>query len=182
MRTFNWTSTNAGLVFLAMSTPSLAGSLFGKMVDKFGTRLVVSITCAIATLAMILFRLVQHDTTTDHVVLVCLLAITGTTITTNSLAAMTEVFQVVYDPEARESGTFGDAGPISQAYALFSMACAGGGLLGSVMGGSLVASAGWKTMSLVLGLLCAVTGVMYGAFGGRQSKGKNPATREEGRR
>lgn len=174
--TFHWSPGGAGLIFLAMCVPSLSGALVGMIVDKYGGRIISTIAFVFATTVLILLRLVQHAVPSEHALLIILLVILDLSFTAASLASMTEIFEVVNSADATQaSAAKGRVNPVAQGYALLNMAFAGGQLLGPILGGFLKAHAGWKVMTLVLGLMSAVAAIVVAFFmGKRPSKDKNP--------
>lgn len=168
METFNWSSSGAGLIFVASSVPSFAGVPIGKAISRFGAQIPGTAAFLVASGTWMLMRLVEHNSTAQIVLLISLLLILGLAIVTIEVTAMTEVFQVIEDYEAEFPGVFGEKSPVAQAYALFNMAFAGGQLLGPILSGFIRVRAGWGVMTLVLGLLCGVTAIPIGLFGGRK--------------
>lgn len=77
METFHWSSSGAGMIFLALSLPSFAGSFAGKLVDRFGARCPGCIASMVTGAATISLRLVHNNTTAHKVLLVGLLTIFG---------------------------------------------------------------------------------------------------------
>lgn len=169
------------MIFLAMSIPSFSAALVGKVVDKYGGRIISTIAFVFATTALILLRLVQHPIPSENALLVILLVVLDLAFTAASLACMAEVFEVVNSPDATQADTArGRTNPVAQGYALLNMAFAGGQLLGPILGGFVKAHAGWKVMTLVLGLVSAVTAIVVAFFmGERPSKGKTPEPQGE---
>lgn len=75
--TFGWGSLNGGLIFLAISLPSLLGSLFGTISDRCGPRLLTLAGFGVAVPPLGLLALVRHDGTGQIVLLCFLLALIG---------------------------------------------------------------------------------------------------------
>ena len=111
-------------------------------------------------------RFVQHPVIAEYSLLIGLLATNGLAICAASLAAMSEVFEVVYSPES--SGASNNANPVAQGYALYNMAFAGGQLVGPILGGFLKARLGWNTMTLAIALITAATAVANALYAGEQ--------------
>ncbi|KAJ5157656.1 uncharacterized protein N7482_008756 [Penicillium canariense] len=164
METFNWSSSGAGLIFVASSVPSFAGVYIGKCIRHTGAGTPGAFAFAVAACAWVLMRLVKNNTTADIALLVALVLVQGLSIVIVEVVAMTEVSQAVTDYEAEFPGAFGDKSPVAQAYALFNMAFAGGQLLGPILAGGMRVWAGWGTMTLILGLLCGMIAIPLGVF------------------
>lgn len=75
--TFGWGSLNAGLIFLAITLPSLLGGLFGTLSDRWGPRFLTLIGFAVAVPPLGLLALVRHNETGQIVLLCFLLALIG---------------------------------------------------------------------------------------------------------
>ena len=79
-QTFDWDSSAAGLIFLAITVPSLAGPLLGVLSGRFGTRILMLGGFTLATLALTPLGLVTENST-EHKALLCVLfALTGTSL------------------------------------------------------------------------------------------------------
>ncbi|KAJ6172311.1 hypothetical protein N7470_001378 [Penicillium chermesinum] len=166
METFHWSSGGAGLIFIASSVPSLAGVYIGKGIERAGNRIPGVSALLGCAAAWILMRLVTDNTIPQVVLLISLLLLMGLGIVVIEIISMTEVSLIIDDYETRFPGIFGDKSPVAQAYAMFNMAYAGGQLLGPILAGGVRVQAGWGTMTLVLGLVCAVTALPVGLWGG----------------
>ncbi|GBF61260.1 MFS transporter [Trichophyton mentagrophytes] len=166
IESFHWSSSSIGLVFFIMAIPGMAGALVGKLVDRCGPRVTATVSFTIAAASLIPLRFVQHPVIAEYSLMIGLLATNGLAICAASLAAMSEVFEVVYSPES--SGASDNANPVAQGYALFNMAFAGGQLVGPILGGLLKARLGWNTMTLVIALVSGVTAVASALYAGEQ--------------
>jgi MFS family permease len=77
-RKFGWDSSATGLIFLAISIPSLAGPVAGALSDRLGARIVVLTGFTLSSVALALLSLVAYDSVQQKVLLSALLASTGT--------------------------------------------------------------------------------------------------------
>lgn len=76
--TFGWNSTGAGLIFLAVTIPSVASPLAGIASDKFGPRWIAASSFMLMACFLVLLRLVTNDSI-GHIVLLCgLVTLIGT--------------------------------------------------------------------------------------------------------
>lgn len=76
-KTFDWNSSGAGSIFLAITVPSLAAPLVGTLSDRIGARVIVLAGFAISTLALALLSLVGHNSLSQVILLCALLVMTG---------------------------------------------------------------------------------------------------------
>lgn len=76
-RTFGWNSLQAGLIFLTIAIPSLAGPLVGRLSDKYGPRWIAISGFLLTAPTLALLRLVNTNNSTHVVLLCCLLMLTG---------------------------------------------------------------------------------------------------------
>lgn len=76
-RTFLYTSTGAGLIFLAITIPSTLGTVIGALSDRYGTRLVSLLGFALTTPCLALMGLATDDSIGHQVTLISLLVIIG---------------------------------------------------------------------------------------------------------
>lgn len=75
--TFHWNSLDAGLIYLCLAIPALAGPVVGQLSDRFGPRWIAVIGCALTAVPLFLLRLVVENTVHDKVLLGSLLVLTG---------------------------------------------------------------------------------------------------------
>ncbi|KAF2751370.1 MFS general substrate transporter [Sporormia fimetaria CBS 119925] len=160
---FNFSATAAGLLFLPLVIPSFISPVAGWVADRFGGRYPASTGFLLATIPLVCLRFVDQNTLNDKVLLCALLALIGLTLDFTFPPLLAEITHVVDQKEKKmiASGKpgYGKGGAYAQAYALFNVAFAAGCTVGPLVAGAIVDSAGWATMSLVLGLLSAVTTV-----------------------
>jgi len=181
MRTFHWTPTQAGLIFLTLSIPSFAGVLFGKAVERFGCKILGVVGFGLAGIPLTLLALVRGgtmtsdhgDTTQQQVLLIIFLVIIGFGLQIIYLVAMTEISHSITEIEAKhytdtsdDSGGH-DASGLGQGYALCNMAYAGGQFAGPLFGGFLQERLGWVGVNLILGGLTVAMAILTAFFTGR---------------
>ena len=76
-RTFSYTSTGAGLVFLAITIPSTLGTAIGALSDRYGTRTVSLLGFTLTTPSLALMGLVTDDSAGHQAALIILLVAIG---------------------------------------------------------------------------------------------------------
>jgi len=153
--TFHWTSTNAGLIFLAVYIPSFAAPAVGYLSDRFGPRWLVFTGFLIAVPPLVCLRFITHNSSSQKVLLCALLAIVGASLAFAMTPLMAEITYVVEAKEKKNPGIYGSTGAYGQAYALFIMAWAAGGVVGPLWAGFVEKSSGWGTMAWSLAVLGA---------------------------
>ncbi|KAL9037819.1 MAG: hypothetical protein Q9214_005534, partial [Letrouitia sp. 1 TL-2023] len=125
-KTFGWDSTGGGVIFLAITVPSLTGPLLGVLSDRLGTRAVVlgGFSLCIGTIAIF-----------------------------TPLAA--DMSHVVEALSTENETLFGQNGAYAQAYGLFDLALAFGQMLGPTLGGFVYEKWGWETAAWSLAAFSA---------------------------
>jgi MFS family permease len=158
--TFNWTSTNAALLFLPIVIPSFLSPFWGWLSDKYGGRYVVVVGFLFACPPLACLRYVDENTFKNKVLLCAIIAVAGLFVGMTFAPVMAEISAVA---EAKERamllrGTgFGPGGAFAQAYALYNVAFAGGCMAGPLLAGFVAEDKGWATMAAVLRGFSAVT-------------------------
>lgn len=156
-KVFGWGSVGAGLIFVPLVLPALMAPWIGDLSDRYGARLFILAGFVSATPTLITLRVITNNTI-GHIILLCtLLSLLSLAMALIMAPVMAEIMYVVEAEEKQQPGIFGRKGAYAQAYALYAFASAAGLLLGPCLGGLLTEAAGWGTMTLTLGLLCAVT-------------------------
>lgn len=163
---FHWSSTGAGLIFLALILPSFIAPFIGHLSDTSGPRWLAAGGFVLACPFLVLLRLVDHDSMGQKVLLCALLALLGAALTMVMTPLLAEITYVVEAKEKKNPAAFGAGGAYAQAYGLFNVAFAGGSLVGPIWAGFVEQRAGWGTMSWTLGLLSAVSAVPVVVYSG----------------
>lgn len=76
-RTFHWNSAGAGLIFLALTVPSLLGTAIGGISDRYGTRRISLVGFALTTPSLALLGVVRDDMLVNKVLLPVILVFVG---------------------------------------------------------------------------------------------------------
>ncbi|KAG6986703.1 hypothetical protein G7Y79_00073g098020 [Physcia stellaris] len=131
--TFGWSSTGIGLIFLAITLPSLLGGVF-----------------ALGFLALV------RDDQIGHIVLLCgLLVLTGTGLNMLLAPLASEMSFVVDDYAGEFPGAMGSSKAYAQTYSLFNCALAGGQFIGPALSGLIYHKTNWGITMGVLAAFCA---------------------------
>lgn len=77
IRTFSWNASGAGLIFLAITCPSVFGVVFGLLSDRFGPKKVSLAGFVITTISLGLLSFTARDSFFSQVLLCVLLAVIG---------------------------------------------------------------------------------------------------------
>lgn len=132
----------------------------GYAIDRYGPRIVSSLSFASLMPIFIAFRFVTDDSLQSRIVFIALLVAAGFSFSAVLLPLMVELSDPIERQEREFPGTFGDAGASGQAYGLHSSAWACGTLAGPILAGVLIETAGWEVMNLVLAALSGGTAVL----------------------
>lgn len=154
-RVFNWGSLGAGLIFIALLVPHLGGPLIGRCVDKFGPRWIAAVGLLLLLPFWVLLRLVDHDSIRQVVLLVSLLVCIGIASALLNTSLMAEFSKVCDSKERRDPSLFNGRSAYGTAYGILNVSWALGSLVGPLMAAAIERSAGWKTMTWVMGVLAA---------------------------
>ncbi|KAJ6185684.1 hypothetical protein N7519_006985 [Penicillium mononematosum] len=155
--TFHWNVLGAGLIFLPGAAAAIFQPFFGFLSDRLGSRVITFASFVILAPSLICLRFVG-DNSPSHIGLLCvMLVLVGMCIDLSQPALIVEMQRVLDDMEAEDPGVFGGRGAVAQAFSLENMAHFGGLALGPMLGGFVEVRYGWKSMTLALGVLSAVT-------------------------
>jgi MFS family permease len=157
--TFHWTTTGAGLIFLALYVPTGFGAIMGKWVDARGPRVPATLGFLLSTTALISISFVSYNSTPQKVLLIVFLGLVGFCTAMLEVAFMAEVCQIVASVEEKSPGIFGEAGAMAKGYGLFNIAFSAGQLGGPLLSGFLKDSAGWSVMTITFGVMSLTAAV-----------------------
>lgn len=158
--TYNWSSLGAGLVFFPMTIPSVLSIPIAHFVRHFLPRTIVVTGFFLMALPTVSLRWTQENTTHHEIALFFLLFIVGVCLTTVQAIIMGYVPNAVRKIESLHGITEGKGSGQARGYALCNMAFAAGQTLGPMAGGFITRELGWGWMTLVLGILCLVAGLL----------------------
>ncbi|KAI4195794.1 MAG: hypothetical protein LQ350_006988 [Teloschistes chrysophthalmus] len=173
-RTFEWTASGAGTIFLTITCPSLFGTVFGALADRYGSRLVSLVGLGLTTLNLGLMGLVKNNEILDKVLLCVFLVIAGVGLNLILAPLAADVFATVEALAISYPKTFGKTGAYAQAYALMTGALGLGTALGPILAGAMYENTNWPITVGFLAILCALpsVGVFFFTGGGYMGKRK----------
>ncbi|TKA37905.1 hypothetical protein B0A54_10507 [Friedmanniomyces endolithicus] len=154
---FGWDSVGGGLIFVPLVAPGLLGPLIGALADRFGHRWFATAGFVGLCPALILLRLIEHDTLAQKAVLCVLLGVVGLCGTCLLEPLIAEITYLGGGQESDNGGASVKVRSYAQAYALFNVAWELGDTAGPLVAGLMVDSLGWDTMSLTLGVLAGIS-------------------------
>ncbi|KAJ9156455.1 Major facilitator superfamily domain-containing protein [Pleurostoma richardsiae] len=172
--TFHWSSTAAGLIFLALFIPGFVSPVVGWLSDRYGAKW-LSLSGFVASVPLLVcLRFVTDNTIGHKVLLGALLALLGVTLAFANIPLMAEITYAIEDEERKRPGVWGEKGVYGIGYGLFCTAFALGGTAGSLMSGYIVAGSGWNTAVWVLAVWAAVGAVIVLGWVGGTLGSKEP--------
>lgn len=176
LRTFDWGSTEAGLVFLTITIPTLAAPFAGTLSDRFGPRWVAASGYGFAAVFLSMLPLVNYDSVGNIVLLCVVLTTLGKRFTTPSSFVKVPLlgwlwtgtdnkapgftFSFMISPLAADmtaavedmssQGTLGiesPSGSYGQAFSLLNCGISAGVMVGPALAGFLYETFGWEVMA-----------------------------------
>ncbi|TVY94326.1 putative MFS-type transporter [Lachnellula willkommii] len=150
--TFHWNSLDAGLIYLCLAIPALAGPFVGQLSDRFGPRWIAVLGCALTSIPLFLMRLVEENNTQHKVLLGCLLVLTGFTNILIVAPVAADLSTCVEKMEEEQPGIFGPGGAYGQVFALFNCSMAAATMFGPIVAGAISEQYGWKAMTVAMGI------------------------------
>ncbi|KAL8993901.1 MAG: hypothetical protein Q9169_005992 [Polycauliona sp. 2 TL-2023] len=178
-RTFEWTSTGAGVIFLTITCPSLFGGPFGALSDRYGSKKVCLTGLATTTLNLALMGLVAHNALVDKILLCVFLVFVGVGLNLIFPSLAADLFYEVDVLAESHSETFGSGGAYAQAYSLLCLALGAGTAFGPIWAGVFYQETNWPITVATLAALTALPAVGVFVYTGGVA-GKEEGEREEG--
>ena len=164
--TFGWSTAGAGIMFLLIFAPNLAGPLYGRLVDssKNAGRLVAALGFTLCFPFLVLLRLTDHKTLPAQVLFCGFLFMSGLGLALCGPPLSVEIARIVSQIEKEEPGILGSNGATARAYGLYNCAFAAGQFVGPLWAGVMSSHFGWATTTCVLGSASGLTGILMGLF------------------
>lgn len=151
--------------------PCFASPAIGKLSDKVGANIIVSIGFLTLSPLLMLLGAVNHYETEQVVFLCMILLLIGTALNMIQTPVFSDVTYLVNEKEAAQLGVFGPKGAYAQAFALMGVAYAIGSLLGPLLGGLVLEKTGWKSLTFGTGILCAICAMpSFWTLGGKVAR------------
>ncbi|KAF9108740.1 hypothetical protein BGX27_008240 [Mortierella sp. AM989] len=167
-KTFSLTSERIGLVFMAFSLPTLTAPLSGALSDRFGAKVISTVSLLLCGGSITAAGLSQYSLSMI-IFLFTVIGTTGTAVLTPVLGELSAVVRMI--------GT-GDG--FARAYAMFNMAFSIGVLVGPVVCGIVYERFGFTALSLTMaGAMFAGVPVAIFCLGGAEQKKKDLAKYKE---
>lgn len=152
---FAWGPLAAGLIFLPLALPSFLGPLVGRWCDRWGPKWLLFGGFGSMALFIVSLRWVDDNTVADKLLLASLLTGVGIgsacvfgPVAVEVQRAMKEIFP---RPDDR---------PVALAYALYNIAFSIGAVVGPMLGGFILGTAGWKLSTLSVASVAAAAAVL----------------------
>lgn len=194
IRTYNWNASGAGLIFLALTCPSVFGVVFGALSDRFGPKKVSLWGFGITTMSLSLLSLTTNSSIVSKVLLCNFLAFVGllpsfsrgseaqelmfpTGIGCNLILAAlaADLFFEVETLVEENPHTFDKKMAFAQAYSLFDSAIGLATAVGPVWAGFIYQQTNWQISVFSLAFICALGSVgVFRYTGGTSSKSPKP--------
>ncbi|KAL5355165.1 major facilitator superfamily domain-containing protein [Aspergillus floccosus] len=158
---YGWAQTAQGLIFIPFILPYILSPLVGCVNDRNPRmrRFLGAGSLLLSVPAWVLLRLVSVNDIGHKVLLCALLAWLGFCMTILSPLVLAEASYAATEKAKQEPSKSGEQGPIGLAYGFENSAFAVGSIAGPFLAGSVRETAGWDTMTWVLGLLNGVSAI-----------------------
>lgn len=155
---YSWSASAAGPVFLALSLPSLAAVVAGRLTDKVGPKIVTIVGFIIAVPGFVLLLLAEGPAKTNIFALCGALAVIGLAVAFITSPLASDLALVVESSAQRESSADGETSKtgddgFAQVFSIMLFAQCAGIMLGPSWAGFAYKRLGWRFMSLSLGAL-----------------------------
>ena len=168
---FDFDSLKAGLLFLPLGFCDLIfGPIAGWAVDRYGTKIVATITFVLSIPVFVLLRLPHPGGTPQVALYGTLLGLTGISLSGTGAPSIVEAGAIVDKYHKANPKFFGEDGPYAMLYGLNSMMFNLGLTIGPEIAGHLREEIGYGNMNIVMAAICAVTAVLCFVYLGGKPK------------
>jgi MFS family permease len=158
---YGFSSFNAGLMFLPIGMASLSlGPIFGKCVDRYGTKTVAVLLYAYLVPVLVMFQMLRPGDAYNAAGYGALLGFIGAGLAGTGAPSVVEASTIVHKYWEANPDVFEDNGPFAQLYAITNCCFSLGLALGPELAGTLTIAVGYGNMNVVLAVLCALTAVL----------------------
>ena len=162
IETYQWSPTNAGLVFLGLTLPSFLSIPLATFTSKHGwdRRKIVAIELIVSSLPMAGLKWTEGPTLQHELLFVVLIFLVGLFMTTCQAQTMAEVSDSVRQIEARHGIDTSKSSGMGTGFAFCNMAIAAGQFIGPLIAGVTRLGFGWSVMTFMLGILSGGVGLV----------------------
>ncbi|MCJ1453156.1 hypothetical protein MMC28_003501 [Mycoblastus sanguinarius] len=171
IKTFHWKATAGGLVFLAITIPSLLSTFIGMLSDRYGARFTSLFGFALVTPALGLLGLCKDDSIPSQVLLNVFLVLIGLGLNFILTPLAADVFYEAEILAHKNPSLFGVMGAFAQVYSLFNAALGLAAIVGPGLAGTLYDRTSWQITVGVLAGLCAVGSLPVWRYTGSAKRG-----------
>ncbi|KAA6411066.1 MAG: hypothetical protein FRX48_05377 [Lasallia pustulata] len=158
-RTFSWTSTGAGLIFLAISIPSTLDTIIGALSDRYDSLVGSPFGFELTVPALALTGVVTDGSVGHQAALIILLVAVGIGLNFIFAPFAADMFDEVEALSLQHPETFGKKRAYAQAYSLFGAALGLATVVGPGWSGLFFEKTSWQITAGILAVICAVGGV-----------------------
>lgn len=157
--TFHYTSKGVSLIFLTLALPSFASPFIGRLSDRIGAKIIVSVGFVSLSVLLVLLGMIDHDGTEQVVFLCLLIFLIGICLNMTLTPALSDVTYLIDEKVAAKPSIFGANKAYAQDFALMGMAYSMGSFLGPMLGGLLLEKTNWKSLMITAGGSCVMCSV-----------------------
>ncbi|KAK6608640.1 vesicular amine transporter [Botrytis cinerea] len=158
-RKFNWDSTGAGLIFLAITFPIFLAPMAGRLSDVWPSRWLTASYFIISAVFTVLLVLIHRNSTDQIAGLAVLLTLYGVARVFGSSPLGADLSRAVESMEKKTPGIFGKTGASGQVFSLYTSASAAGVLAGPAWTSYAFGERGWIFFVSSLGILTATVAI-----------------------
>lgn len=159
METYQWSSTNSGLLFRGICLPSLLSIPLAKYGEGLNRRKTVAVELILAFLPFSALRFIEKPSSANQICFVALVTCIGLFMTTSQSQIMVEVSDAVREIEHKNGIDGHKKSGMGTGYAFCNVSIALGQFLGPLIAGFAKLGLGWGGMSLILGGTSASVGL-----------------------